>query len=100
MFAAGLLFVSIIGYIDYLTGSYSLLIFYIFPIALVSWSTGFRKGTLTAILSGFARLYADYAAFTNKRLLYWNSLEDAVFLIFVAILFVLLRNALKSHHEA
>jgi hypothetical protein len=98
-FVAGLILATIIGYIDYLTGNYSLLIFYIFPIALVSWFTGLRRGILIAILSGFARFSADFAVFTNKRLLYWNSVEDGVFLMIVAFLIVLLRKALKFHHD-
>jgi hypothetical protein len=99
IFFTGLVSATVIGYIDYLTGNYSLLIFYLVPIALVSWITGFRGGIVIAMVSGLARLYADYAAFTNKRLLYWNSLEDAVFLMFAAFLIVLLRKALGAHHN-
>ena len=92
IFFTGIVFAVVIGYIDYLTGNYSLLVFYLIPITLVSWATGIRGGILIAMLSGCARLYADYAAFTNKRLLYWNSVEDAIFLMIAAFLIVLLRN--------
>jgi hypothetical protein len=100
IFVMGIIFTSIVGYIDFLTGNYSLLIFYIFPIALVSWFTGLRRGILVAMVSESARINADYAAFSNKRLLYWNSVEDAVFLMVVAFLIVLLRKALNSRQGA
>jgi len=97
IFVTGIIITSFLGYIDFLTGNYSLLVFYVFPIALVSWFTGWRRGILIALLSGLARFIADYAAFTNKRLLYWNSCEEAVFLIVVAFLLAFLRKALNSH---
>jgi hypothetical protein len=97
IFFTGLVFAAVIGYFDYVTGDYSLLIFYLIPIALVSWLTGLRSGLLIAILSGLARFLADFSAFTNKRLLYWNSMEDAVFLMVAAFLIVHLRKALKTH---
>ena len=92
----GVIAVAIIGYIDYLTGDYSLLIFYLFPISTVSWFAGCWRGMLIAALSGLTRFFADYTVVTNLRLLYWNSIEDAIFLMFVAFLIFLLKKALKS----
>ncbi len=91
----GIIAVVLIGYVDYLTGDYSLLIFYLFPISLVAWFVGCWRGMLTAVLSGVARLLADYTVVTNLRLLYWNTVEDTLFLMFVAFLIFLLRKALK-----
>lgn len=95
MLVIGVLFVAAIGSIDYLTGDYSLLIFYLFPISLVSWFVGCWRGVLIAVLSGVARFSADYMVVTNLRHLYWNSCEDTAFLIVVAFLIFFLRKALK-----
>ena len=92
----GLVGIAFVGFIDYLTGDYSILIFYLGPVALATWFVGPWRGGSLAILSGIARLNADYAIFTNKKLLYWNSLEDTVFLVISSVLIALLRKALKG----
>ncbi len=93
---AGLLLVILIGIIDYLTGDYSLLIFYLMPISLVSWFAGHRAGLVIAFLSGCARFTSDFALAVNIRHLYWNSLEEGMFLLIVALLISLLRHALEK----
>ena len=95
MLALGFILVVVIGYIDFLTGDYSLLIFYLVPISLVSWFVGCWRGAMIAILSGVARFLADYAIVANLNLLYWNSIEDMVFLVIVAFLIFFLKRALK-----
>ncbi len=99
MLVLGVIAVALIGYVDYLTGDYSLLIFYLFPIALVSWFVGCWRGMLVAVLSGLARFVADYTVVTNIRLLYWNSIEDTIFLMVVAFLIFILRKALSSSQK-
>lgn len=100
MMVVALLLVAVIGYIDYLTGDYSLLIFYLFPISLLSWFVGCWWGAVTAVLCGAARFAADYSYVTNVRRLYWNTLEDTTFLIIVAFLIFFLRKALKPERRA
>ena len=95
MLVFGFILVAGIGYIDYLTGDYSLLIFYLIPISFVSWFVGCWRGAFIALLSGVTRFFADYTIVTNVRLLYWNSIEDTIFLMFVAVLIYFLRKALK-----
>ena len=94
MMGIGLLLVAVIGYIDYLTGDYSLLVFYLFPISMVSWFVGCWRGAVTAALCGAVRFAADYSFVTNVRRLYWNTLEDTTFLIIVAFLIFFLKKAL------
>ena len=100
MMVIGLLLVAVIGYIDYLTGDYSLLIFYLFPISLVSWFVDFWWGGVTAVLCGSSRFAADYSFVTNVRRLYWNTLEDTTFLVIVAFLIFFLRKSLKPDRRA
>jgi hypothetical protein len=92
----GFIMVVFIGYLDFLTGDYSLLVFYLLPVSLVSWFVGPTRGALIATACGIARLSADYPQFTNKRLLYWNAFEDMIFLVIVAFLISLLRRAFES----
>jgi hypothetical protein len=92
----GFILVALIGYIDYLTGDYSILVFYLLPVAFVSWFSGRWHGAATAIAGGVARLVSDSALPLNSRHLYWNSFEDTCFLLIVAFLIALLRKALES----
>jgi hypothetical protein len=92
----GLILVALVGFVDYLTGDYSLLIFYLMPIALVSWYAGRGWGAFIAVASGTSRFVTDYALYANLRLLYWNSIEDMVFLIIVSFLIAILKKALDS----
>ena len=95
---ADLLLVAILGVIDYMTGDYSILIFYIIPVALGSWFTGVRFGLLMAVISGAARLYADYQTyviFSFAR--YLNIAGDVLFLFMVAVIASIVRKMLGKN---
>ena len=96
----GLILVVLIGYLDYLTGDYSILVFYLLPVSIVSWFSGRWHGAVTATAGGVARLVSDYSLDINPRHLYWNSFEDTCFLLIVAFLIALLRKALESDSSA
>ena len=97
--AVSIVLVGVIGMIDFLTGDYSLLVFYLIPVSLVSWFAGRWAGVVTAFTSGCARFISDYALSVNSRHLYWNSTEDMVFLVIVAFLIALLRTALDRDNQ-
>ena len=97
--AIGIVLVGVIGGIDFLTGDYSILIFYLIPVSLVSWFSGRWAGATIAVASGCARFISDYALAINPRHLYWNSMEDMIFLVIVAFLIALLRTALERDNE-
>jgi len=70
---AGVLLVGIIGYVDYLTGyERPLLLFYLLPISLVAWSTGFMTGLGIAVLSIVVSMLSDVAA-GIPALGFWNA---------------------------
>lgn len=92
----GLILVVLIGYIDYVTGDYSILIFYLLPVSFVSWFSGRWFGSLSAFAGGVARFLSDYSLAVNPHHIYWNSFEDTCFLVIVAFLIALLRKALES----
>lgn len=96
MFALGLLLVILLGYIDYLTGDYSILIFYLIPVALEAWYLGKWGGAIISLASGVARMVSDYSNYAHTSLRYWNSLQDMFFLLFVALLIAVLKKQLVA----
>ena len=94
----GLILVAVIGYVDYLTGDYSILIFYLAPVSLVAWFSGRWAGAVIGLCSGCARFISDYSLSGSSHRLYWNCLEDTLFLLVVAFLINLLRTALEREN--
>lgn len=95
---AVMLLVFLLGIIDYETGDYSIIVFYMIPVVLGTWFTGARFGISVAVISGFVRLYADYATYTIfSSANYVNVAEDALFLLIIAGLTAILRKTLKGN---
>lgn len=95
---AVMLLVFLLGIIDYGTGDYSIIIFYMIPVVLGTWFTGVCFGMAVAVISGFVRLYADHATYTVfSTANYVNVAEDALFLLIIAGLTAILRKMLKGN---
>jgi len=91
--SSGVLLTFIVGSIDYLTGSeVSLSIFYVLPIALVTWYCGKNYGLPIAVLAAVLWLFADVNGNSNQKYFhqavpYWNALvRFGVFFIIVYLL--------------
>ena len=82
----GLLLVGGIGYVDYLTGDYSMLIFYTIPIAMVAWILGDRGAIIISVAAGCARYISDYHTYSSSNIRMWNSMEDTLFLLILGLL--------------
>ena len=82
----GLVMVVLLGYLDVLTGDYSLLIFYAAPVALEAWFFGRWGALIIALAAGAARFVSDYVSYSGSGVRYWNSLQDMVFLLLVGLL--------------
>lgn len=93
---AGFLLVALVGWVDYATGDYSMLIFYLVPISLAAWYAGRFAGVAMAAASGGARIVSDYTSFTNTPRMYWNCVEDMIFLVVVSLLISTIKNQLKN----
>lgn len=95
---ADLLLVLLLGVIDYKTGDYSLIIYYMIPVVLGSWFTGAGFGIAVAVISGLVRFCADYATYTDFSFVnYLNVAQDAIFLLIIAVITANLRTRLEGN---
>lgn len=95
---ADLLLVLLLGVIDYKTGDYSLIIYYMIPVVLGSWFTGAGFGIAVAVISGLVRFCADYATYTDFSFVnYLNVAQDAIFLLVIAVITANLRTRLEGN---
>ena len=95
-----LFLLALLGWIDYLTGDYSLIIFYLIPVSLVAWFVSRTSGMLFCFLALAIRFIADEASssfsLNNASLHYWNECVELLFLLIMSLLFSALRKNLDS----
>ena len=96
MLVVGLMAVVVVGVLDYVTGDYSLLIFYAIPVAIEAWFVGRWGAIAISVASGVARLISDRISYSASTVRYWNSLQDMAFLLMVGMLVVLIRRLMKE----
>ena len=95
----GFIMVAGLGYLDYLTGDYSLLIFYAIPIALEAWFLGRWGAVVISLSAGLARLVSDYYSYSATSFRYWNSLQDMAFLLMVGLLIAMIKKLLAEDQK-
>ena len=80
--------VSILGYIDYITGEVSIDVLYLICICLVTWYTSTFLGILCVMEILFAKTSADYfdKIKVGTHLYEWNTLNFFIMYIVVCIL--------------
>jgi diguanylate cyclase (GGDEF)-like protein len=87
--AMGILSVGMVGVLDYTTGSeISFSVFYLFPIAMITWVTNWRFGTLSAILSAGIWLWVDLTdaiPYSHAAIPYWNATVRLIFFLLVVL---------------
>jgi diguanylate cyclase (GGDEF)-like protein len=92
---ASLLLIAFIGYFDVVTGSQiALSIFYVIPIAMVTWFVGGRPGIIVSLLCAGIWYFADQKAgaqYAHFMIPVWNAVVRALFFL----LFVYLMASLK-----
>ncbi len=90
--------VSLLGYVDFITGDISIEILYILSIGLVSWFTNPYVGILCAIEIVIVKISADFYGQieigTNRYL--WNSFNSILIYIVICVLVRSLKKALIS----
>jgi len=95
----GIALILFVGIIDYVTGTeLSISIFYLLPIALVTWFVGRKSGVIMSLAGVVVWYSVDFVAghvYSHPAISYWNSLVQlSIFLVTVFIL-----SALKTEYE-
>lgn len=97
------LLLLLVGWLDIITGDYSLIIFYLIPASLAAWFVGRRCGMWFCLLAMVARIVADESSastiFTHSVLHYWNVLVEFLFLLIMSLLFSALKKKLENEKE-
>jgi two-component system sensor histidine kinase KdpD len=97
----GFTFIAAVGVIDYLIKlDLSLALFYLMPIALVTWNLGRRWGGVAVVLSTVASFVADAASVSNHSVVpYWSSLVRLAAFLAIAMLAATLRAIIDAQWE-
>jgi PAS domain S-box-containing protein len=104
MLVLGFLAVGLVGWLDYVTGyEASFGIFYLLPVALITWTNGPRWGTLTSVLCACVWLFVDLAVahpYSNIAIPFWNAGARLGFFLVVALLISQRKKATETVREA
>ena len=99
----GIALIAAIGVLDYLTGyDYSFSVFYVLPIALITWIISQRLGLAASLISAVAWLIADMASrppYTQSLIPVWNTLIRLSFFVIITLLLAALKRALQRESE-
>lgn len=100
---AGFALIGVVGLIDFLTGyEIAFSLFYLIPIALVTWFAGTRLGVAASIASALAWYIADIASghvYPSLAIHYWNTSIRISFFFIVLALLATLKTALRRAEE-
>jgi diguanylate cyclase (GGDEF)-like protein len=99
----GFLSIAAIGFLDFLTGyELAFSLFYVLPIALLTWRIGRRVGSIASSVSALVWMGADFAAgnaYSQLFILIWNTIIRLSFFLIITLLLSALRNALEREKE-
>jgi diguanylate cyclase (GGDEF)-like protein len=99
----GLVLILAIGVIDFVTGyELAFSLFYVLPIALITWLTDRRFGLAASVISAIVWLVADLASqhvYSNPLIPIWNTLIRLAFFVIITLLLSALRMALQRESE-
>lgn len=101
---AGFVLNSLVGVADYLTGYELVLsVFYVLPLALVTWYAGLALGVATSVISAGIWLTADVASgysYSHPLIPVWNIFIRLAFFIIVTYLLATLHRAMRRLKES
>lgn len=101
---AGVIFVGVVGVADFWTGSeLSFSLFYLIPIALVTWFAGRNIGYVIGVTSAITWFVADILAgqsYSQPLIPYWNAAVRLVFFVVVASLIPALKELEREKEVA
>ena len=91
-----LLLVAAIGFVDYLTGDYSIIIFYVVPVALAVWLHGELGAIILSAAACYARYISDHFSYSNSNVSYSNSINDLLFLLIISLVLSALKRLIRE----
>jgi len=99
----GFVLIGVIGILDFLTGyEFAFSVFYILPIAWITWFTGRRLGLVASLLSACVWLGADLTSghsYSNPIITIWNTFIRFAFFVIVTLLLSELRKVIAREGE-
>lgn len=98
----GLLLTALIGLVDAVTGTFDVSIFYLVPIALVTFARGRWMGALMAGVATLARMGAEVArgvTSIDSPVAYWSALSRFYVFMVVVLMIAPMRDALVWQRE-
>lgn len=103
LFLTGILVIGIIGILDYVTGSeFAFSLFYVIPIAYITWLTDKKIGLIACVISALVWLSADISTgnhYTHHFAIIWNTLIRLLFFVIISLLLSSLLDVLKREQE-
>jgi diguanylate cyclase (GGDEF)-like protein len=100
---SGFVLTGIIGFIDYLTGyEFAFSVFYVIPIAIVTWQTSLSLGVVTSLLGALLWLGVDMALahpYSHNFVPIWNAFIRLSFFLIITVLLSKLRKSLRREKE-
>ncbi|MBE2295441.1 MAG: diguanylate cyclase [Phycisphaerales bacterium] len=100
----GLLLTGLTGLADFLTGyELSISIFYVIPVAIVTWFTGLYLGLLTSFICAFVWLGADTATghqYSYPLIPVWNCFIRLAFFVIITLLLSELSRSIERERKA
>lgn len=95
----GVVLICVIGFVDYLTGAeFAFSVFYVLPIALITWGTNRRWGLTASLFSAVIWLVAELSTghiYSFPFVPYWNSLIRLVFFAIITVLLASLKSSME-----
>ncbi len=99
----GFVLIGIVGYVDYITGrDVSFAIFYLVPIAYITWYTGRPTGTMASLASALTWFFDEYTGTDlslHPTIPYWNAAGMLGFFLAVTYILAELKDALRKEKE-
>jgi diguanylate cyclase (GGDEF)-like protein len=100
----GITIIGLLGILDYATGNeFSLSLFYLIPIVLVTWAVNFKTGLFMSFISGLTLLSAEMAAgqiYSHPIFYFLNTLVRISFYLVVVYLVAELQKSRKEEQLA
>lgn len=100
---SGFSLIGLIGSVDFLTGyEFAFSVFYVIPIAFVTWFTNRQLGLLSALACGGVWLGADLATghpYSNPFIPLWNTCIRLSFFVIITLLLATLKTTTEHEKE-